>query len=257
MRKIFLSLAFLSVFSTVVAQEEGQSDLANKIQNPVADLISVPFQNNTDFGDNNTNTLNIQPVLPFGINDNWNLITRTIIPVMNIPDGNNGRDNGVGNITVSTLLTPKKSDSFIWAVGPSFMFPTISENMGYEKLGLAPSVALIKQTKGLTIGTIVQNYFGVAGPSDAADLNFFYSQIFVVKNLSKGWYVNTAPIITANWEADSHSRWTIPLGAGAGKLFALGKLPINAQAGLYKYLEHPTNADWQLRFQLVLLFPKG
>lgn len=257
MKKIIITLALFSFLSNGIAQESNSSDLANKIQNPVADLISVPFQNNTDFGDYNTNTLNIQPVLPFKINENWNLITRTILPIMNVPDVDGGRKTGIGNVTLSTLLTPSKPNNIIWAVGPSFMFPTLTEDLGYEKFGLAPSVALIKQSKGLTLGTIIQNYFGVAGPKEAYDLNYFYSQIFVVKNLNNGWYVNSAPIITADWEADSGSQWTIPLGAGAGKLFTLGKLPVNAQAGFYKYIEHPSDADWQLRFQLVLLFPKG
>ena len=88
-------------------------------------------------------------------------------------------------------------------------------------------------------------------------MNFFYSQVFVTKNLQKGWYVNSAPIITANWEAPSGEQWTIPLGAGIGKLIRLGKLPINAQAGYYVNVEKPTGGpDSQLRVQATLLFPK-
>ncbi len=245
-----------SIASTAQEQMEQHHDLANKIQNPVADLISLPFQNNIDFGDRNTNTLNIQPVMPFKINEKWNLVTRTIIPVISAPIGLNDRSNGVGNITLSAFLTPANSGKFIWGAGPTFMFPTIEDNLGYEKLGIAPSFAGLFQENGWTYGALLQNFFGIAGPSDAPDLNFFYSQIFVTKNLQNGWYVNSAPIITANWEADSDHTWTIPLGAGTGKLFTLGKMPINAQVGAYKYLEHPTDADWQLRTQIVLLFPK-
>ena len=250
--------SFIILPTIILAQEEneGTNDLSKKIQNPVADLISLPFQNNTDFGDRNTNTLNIQPVIPVKINKDWNIITRTIIPVISAPTGFNERTDGIGNITFGTLLTPANSKKFIWAIGPTFMFPTIEDDLGYEKFGIAPSFAGIYQDKGWTYGTVIQNFFGIAGPSDTTDLNLFYSQIFITKNLRKGWYVNTAPIITADWEADSNQTWTIPLGAGAGKLFTLGKLPINAQIGAYQYLEHPTDADWQLRGQVVLLFPK-
>ncbi|MFD2890733.1 neuromedin U [Flavobacterium chuncheonense] len=257
MRKNYLaSIIGLFAFSFMSAQEEGAQDLANKIQNPVADLISLPFQNNTDFGDDNTNTLNIQPVLPFKISESWNLVTRTIVPIMSAPTIHDNNVTGIGNITLSALFTPSKPSSFIWAVGPSFMFPTVKENLGYDKLGLAPTFAMIYQANGMTYGGIFQNFFDVAGPSDAGDINLFYSQIFITKNLSKGWYINTAPIITANWEANSDQRWTVPLGAGFGKLFALGKLPINSQIGMYKYVEHPSDADWQLRVQVTLLFPK-
>lgn len=254
---LYLFCAALVLFSvTATAQgQEVDSDLANKIQNPVADLISLPFQNNTDFGEHNTNTLNIQPVLPFKMSKNWNLIARTIIPIVSAYDGFD-RANGIGNITLSTFLTPAKPKKMIWGVGPTFMFPAIENKVGYEKLGIAPSAVAMYQNNGWTLGCLAQNFWGVAGPSAAADLNLFYTQIFVTKNLSKGWYVNSAPIITANWEANQDHRWTVPLGAGVGKLFTIGKLPINAQIGGYKYLEHPGDADWQLRTQITLLFPK-
>lgn len=245
--------SFCMVGFITLGQED---DLANKIQNPVANLISLPFQNNTDFGDDATNTLNIQPVLPFKLSKNWNLVTRTIIPIINAPYGMHDRKNGIGNITTSAFITPMNPKGIIWAVGPTFMFPSVENNFGYEKLGLAPSVALIYQAKGLTIGGIAQNFFGIAGSSNVANLNLLYSQIFVTKNLPNDWYINSAPIFTANWEADSDSTWTIPMGAGGGKLFKFGKLPINSQIGFYKYLEHPNDADWELRFQITLLFPK-
>ncbi|MFV0238372.1 MAG: neuromedin U [Flavobacteriales bacterium] len=252
----FWILTFLPIIALAQKQTNEGSDLANKIQNPVAELISVPFQNNIDFGDRNTNTLNIQPVLPFKINEKWNLITRTIIPVISSPTEFDNRTNGIGNITLSTLLTPANSSNFIWGVGPSFMFPSFTNGLGYEKLGIAPSLVGIYQKNGWTYGTILQNFFGISGPSDATDLNLFYSQVFITKNLKNGWYINSSPIITANWEAKSDQTWSIPLGAGTGKLFTLGKIPVNAQIGAYKYLEHPTGADWQLRGQIVLLFPK-
>ena len=103
---------------------------------------------------------------------------------------------------------------------------------------------------------IAQNSWSVAGPSDAADVNLFYAQIFIVKNLANGWYVNSAPIFTANWEAPSENRWNVPLGVGFGRLFRVNKLPINAQIGWYSYLKSADNSSGQLRFQLVFILPK-
>jgi len=132
---------------------------------------------------------------------------------------------------------------------------TVEKGLGFDKFGIAPSGVLIYQNNGWTIGGIIQNFWGVAGNSNN-DLNFFYSQVFVVKQLTKGWYVNTAPIMTANWDAPGSNRWTVPIGAGAGRLFKVGKLPINGQLGFYKFIESATGADYQIRAQMVFLFPK-
>ena len=108
-----------------------------------------------------------------------------------------------------------------------------------------------------TIGALAQNTWSFAGNENRSDINYFYSQIFITKGLQKGWYINSAPIITANWEAESGNQWTLPLGAGVGRLFTIGKQPINAQVGYYSYVVKPENwATSELRVQVVLLFPK-
>lgn len=257
-KKSFLGLFLLfSTFIFAQEKEEESADLSAKIQNPIASLISIPFQNNYDFGDDirPTNTLNFQPVYPFSLSEKVNLITRTIIPIVSGPLYPEGRRDGIGNINVSMFFTPAKTSKFIWGVGPTFMFPTIEEGLGFDKFGVAPSVIGLYQNNGWTVGAIFENFFGVAGNSNN-DLNFFYSQVFAVKNLKKGWYVNSAPIITANWDAPDSHKWTVPIGAGFGKLSKFGKLPVNWQLGFYKYLESATGADYQIRAQLVLLFPK-
>lgn len=268
MKKAHLILiAILLSSSYAFSQEKGQEptaggDLANKIQNPIANLISVPFQNNMDFGvgpnDRTRNTLNIQPVIPVSLNESLNLITRTIIPIMSQPVGLDNREFGLGDINLSLFLTPAKPGKLIYGGGVALGLPTATDSyLGSGKWTAGPSVVLLVQPKGWTIGTILQNNWSYAGADNRGDVNFFYSQIFAVKNLEKGWYVNSAPIITANWEADSGNQWTVPLGAGFGKLFRWGKLPINAQAGYYFNLEKPEgSADSQFRFQLTLLFPQ-
>ncbi|MCG2462319.1 transporter [Flavobacteriaceae bacterium F89] len=249
----------------VVGQEKEQDaggDLEKKIQNPIANLISVPFQNNTDFGvgsfDGTRNTLNIQPVIPLALNENLNLITRTIIPIISQPTGPGESEFGLGDISLSMFLTPAKPGKVIYGGGVALGVPTGTDQfLGSGKWTAGPSLVLIYQPKGWTFGSLIQNSWSYAGAGSRGDVNFFYSQVFVTKNLQKGWYVNSAPIITANWEASSGNQWTIPLGAGLGKLFRVGKLPINAQAGYYFNVEKPAGGpDSQLRVQATLLFPK-
>ena len=164
----------------------------------------------------------------------------------------------MGDVSLSLFLTPAKPGKLIYGGGLALGLPTATDQyLGAEKWTAGPSVVLLVQPKGWTVGTLIQNSWSYAGADDRGDVNFFYSQVFVTKNLQKGWYVNSAPIITANWEAPSGEQWTIPLGAGIGKLIRLGKLPINAQAGYYVNVEKPTGGpDSQLRVQATLLFPK-
>jgi hypothetical protein len=249
------------MFAQGVDQPEG-ADLEKQIQNPVADLISVPFQNNVDFNtgpfDRSRNTLNIQPVIPFSLSENLNLITRTIIPIISQPIGMDDSEFGLGDVNMSIFLTPAKPSKVIYGGGVALGLPTASnEFLGSEKWSAGPSFVVLVQPEGWTIGALAQNIWSYAGADDRGDVNFFFSQVFATKNLPKGWYVNSAPIITANWEAPSGEQWTVPVGAGFGKLFKLGKLPINAQAGYYYNVVSPEfGADSQFRFQVVLLFPK-
>ncbi|MDU8886805.1 hypothetical protein RXV94_11590 [Yeosuana sp. MJ-SS3] len=266
MNKIkLLIIIFHLAIGASFAQEEEQatsSDLEKKIQNPVASLISIPFQNNMDFGigsfDGTRNTLNIQPVVPFSLSENTNLITRTIIPIISQPTGPDDSEFGLGDVNLSLFLTPAKPGKVIYGGGIALGIPTASHAfLGTEKWTAGPSVVFLTQPTGWTIGTILQNTWSYAGADDRGDVNFFYSQVFATKNLEKGWYLNTAPIITANWEASSGNQWTVPLGAGFGKLFRWGKLPINAQTGYYVNVVKPDGgAESQFRFQFTLLFPK-
>ena len=261
-------LSILMILFTMVcfAQEENTTseaqDLEKAIQNPIASLISLPFQNNTDFGigpDNRTkNVLNIQPVVPLSLGENTKLIVRTIIPIVNQPIANDKSQFGLGDIALSLFFTPAKPGKLIWGAGPALGFPTaMDEVLGSQKWSAGPSVIGLIQPEGWTMGMLLQNTWSYAGASDRADVNFFYSQVFVTKNLPKGWYINTAPIITANWEATSGQEWTVPLGLGAGKLFKIGKMPLNGQVGYYNYVVAPDNGPgWQLRVQLNLLFPQ-
>ncbi|WP_297097590.1 hypothetical protein [uncultured Draconibacterium sp.] len=266
--RFLVVLMVLFVCFSVAAQEETESDLAKKIQNPVANLISLPFQYNIDFGANSydpiqgvyhdraIHTLNIQPVYPFSF-EKFNLITRTIIPIKRLPLDIEDSKSGLGDISLNLYITSPKPHKVTFAYGLSLLLPTAMNGLGSGKWSAGPGAVMLVQPNGWTLGALAQNNWSFAGKSNRADVNLFYSQIFISKNLSKGWYLNSAPVITANWEADSGNQWTIPLGAGFGRLFTIGQQPVNAQLGWYNYIEKPVNGpENELRFQVVLLFPK-
>lgn len=260
-----LSIFLITLFSLPVyisAQEKTNKDLEKAIQNPIANIPSLPFQNNTDFGigeyDRTKNTLNIQPVLPFSLGKSVNLIVRTIIPIISQPIGESETTTGLGDISLSTFFTPAKPGSLIWGIGAAFGFPSATDNvLGSGKWTAGPSILLITQPEGWTIGILAQNTWSYAGDANRKDVSFFYSQIFIVKNLSSGWYINSAPIITANWKASSGNQWSVPIGISGGRLIRAGKLPINIQVGYYNYVIKPDGGPkWQLRAQVSFILPK-
>jgi len=263
---ICIALLMFLVFSAapVYAQEQSQADLAKAAQNPIANLISLPLQNNTNFGigpdDETQNILNIQPVWPFSLGEDWNLITRTILPVISQPDvltGGEGRTNGLGDTTFTGFFSPKDAPTLTWGVGPVFLIPTATDDaLGSDKWGAGASAVLLAMPGHWVVGSLFSNVWSFAG-SGNQDVNLFTWQYFINYNMANQWYLTSAPIITANWEADSGNTWTVPFGGGIGKIFKIGKQPVNGQVGAYYNVEKPdSGADWQLRVQLQFLFPK-
>lgn len=235
--------------------------LAKATQNPVADLISLPFQNNTsfDFGPRNKtqNVLNVQPVWPFRLSGQWNLITRTILPIVSQPAffSGQGRENGLGNTLFTAFLSPRDSGKLIWGAGPAIQLPTATDNqIAPDEWAAGPSVVLLTMPGHWVIGSLFSNIWGGSGDDD---VNFFTWQYFVNYNFQGGWYVTSAPIITADWEADDE--WTVPVGGGFGRVFHVGKQPLNAQFQAFYNVEKPDDIgpDWSMRLQLQFLFPKS
>jgi hypothetical protein len=248
------------------AAQQDETELAKQTQNPVADLISVPLQNNFNFdtGEKDATVwiLNVQPVVPIKLTEGWNLITRTIIPIINQPslfEGPNrisGSAWGLGDINPSFFFSPSKPGAFIWGVGPAFTLPTATDfRLGSGKFSLGPTAVALTIQGPWVVGALINNQWSVAGWGEQ-DVNQMLLQPFVNFNFGRGWYVTSAPIITADWEASSGDRWTVPVGAGVGKLFKLGTLPINTSLQAYYNAVTPEfGSDWQLRFQVQFLLP--
>lgn len=255
---------FVSFFTVqpALAQEDGQ-DLAKSAQNPVGDLISLPFQNRTIFNvgpeKDPMNILNIQPVIPVHAGP-FNLINRTIIPIIHQPAMVKGQStkSGIGDINHTLFMSPADPGDIIWGVGPIVSFNTATDKrLGSGKFSLGPSAVVLTMPGNWVVGLLASNIWSIAGDVNRDPVNSFLFQYFINYNLPQGWYLTSSPIITANWEADQGERWTVPVGGGFGKLFKIGPLPINFQSQAHYYLDKPKNSgDWELRFQLQFLFPK-
>ncbi len=253
------------------AKPQGGDDLQKKVQNPVGSLISVPLKLTADFGAPNGSAyiFNVNPVVPVTVGD-WNLINRALIPLLvsvdgliggtaGIPYGSTGdRATGLGDINYSLFLSPANPDKVIWGIGPSINIPTATDRqLGSGKWSAGPTGVMLVQPKPWSLGLLVRQLWSFAGPSGRQDVSQFLLEPFVNYNLEGGWYLIADPIITANWDAPSGEKWTVPLGGGVGKLFKIGSQPINSRAEAYYNVEKPSfGPNWQLVFTFQFLFPK-
>jgi hypothetical protein len=245
--------------------EMSAEELAKLAQNPVGNLISVPFQNNTNFNfgplKGTQNILNIQPVVPIQIEKDWNIITRTILPLISQPALSEGdsRTNGVGDLQFTAFLSPANPGEWIWGAGPILQAPTHNKDLGNDHWGLGPSFVVLHLDKGSpwVYGVLMNNLWSVGSGNASPAYNNGLVQPFINYNLPDGAYLTSAPIITIDWKASGSQQVTLPLGGGVGKIFHFGKLPVNTQISAYYNVARPDNAaNWQLRAQVQLMFPK-
>ena len=241
--------------------EDQEAELAKKLQNPVAALISVPVQNNWDFGIGPANamryTANIQPVIPISISEDYNLILRTILPVIYAESPvKGGRDAwGLGDTTQSFFLSPKAPvGGWILGAGPVMYYPTATDSaLGADKWGAGPTVVALRQEHGFTYGILANQIWSYAGSGDQ-NVNATFLQPFVsfTTKTYTTFAVNTES--TYNWQA---KEWTVPLNFMVQQLVKIGKQPVAFQFGYRYYADKPDDGpDWGLRFTVTFLFPK-
>jgi hypothetical protein len=274
-KKICLLLTFLMLFSggTLAQSQEkksGGDDLAAKTQNPVGAMYSLPFKFRFDYGAENgeASFLNIQPVLPQTIGE-WNLIHRIILPLIDTPGGVTGLPaiptpvqgdgaTGLGDINYSIYLSPADPQKVIWGIGPSLMMDTASDDqLGSGKWSTGPTAVILVQPKPWTLGLLGRQLWSFAGDSDRNSVSQMLLEPFINYNLEGGWYLISDMIITANWQADSGNQWTVPLGGGFGKMFAIGSQKMNTKLEAYYNVEKPDGApDWAFSWTLQFLFPR-
>lgn len=261
-----LLLSFILLSFNVFAQEEPTSgssaqELADKLANPVASLISVPLQNNLTYGIGPYNgskyQINIQPVIPFKLSDNLNLITRYILPVVDQQDvtGENKHEFGLSDATVTAFFAPK-TKGIILGFGPAFLVPTATETfLGTEKFGIGPSVLVMHQGKGLSVGFLANQIWSVAGNENRADFNQFYTQIFLTHSYKSGASLGITSEITQNWEGNTT---LITLSPNVGAVTKLGGQTMQfAVMPLIPIVGHSNiRPDWGLRAVVSFIFPQ-
>ncbi len=238
--------------------------LAEKLSNPIASLISVPLQFNFD-GDigpsdrGDRATLNVQPVIPFELNEDWNVISRTIFPLISQDDVVPGTDqSGMGDIVQSLFFSPKAptAGGWIWGAGPVFLLPTASDDLlGSEKWGVGPTAVFLKQESGWTYGALINHIWSVAGEEERADVNATFLQPFVSRTTTEAWTYALNTETTYDWESEE---WSIPANLIVSKLIRLGSQHISIGAGLRYWVDSAPNGPEGVGFRFIItpLFPK-
>ncbi|MEN8712174.1 MAG: neuromedin U [Arenicellales bacterium] len=253
----------------IICSMASVADLRSAVQNPISSLVSLPFKFTFDYGANNGDgtIMNINPVVPVTVGE-WNLVNRALIPVGSVdgpitgpgnpsPSGA-GSASGLGDINYSLYFSPVKYDKVIWGAGPSINMPTANDDqLGSGKWSAGITGVALTVPKWGSMGILGRQLWSFAGDSDRKDVNQTLIEPFLNYNLDNGWFLLTDIVMTANWEADSSNRWTIPLGGGLGRVFKVGNQAINSRLEAYYNAERPDGApDYSINFTWQFLFPK-
>jgi hypothetical protein len=261
-----IGLLAAATLQCAVVHAQSADELAKQLSNPIASLTSVPIQINYDDGLNTNGNgsrflINIQPVIPVSLNDQWNLISRTILPLTSQEDVavGSGSQTGTGDILQSLFFSPKAltASGWTWGVGPALLVPTASDDLlGTGKWAAGPTAVLLKQIEGgWTYGALVNHLWSFAGDSDRANLSSTFLQPFLAKGLGKGRTLSVNFESSYDWK---DRQWTAPFNASFSQVMKIGSQMVSLQGGVRYYVEAPTGGpDWGLRFVFTLLYPKG
>ena len=260
-----LACTLLACAAASVRAQDSDSDLAQELTNPLASIVTLPIQLNIDSGlgaldDGDKWQANVQPVVPFELNDDWNLITRTIMPVIWQDDvfPGTGSQFGLGDINLTLFFSPRQptASGVTWGVGPVFVLPTATDSkLGSKKWGAGPAAVALKMNGPWTYGVLANHVWSFAGDSDRSDINNTFAQPFVAYTWPSAWTVSVQSETNYNWETE---KWTVPVNVAVAKLVMFGKLPVSLQGGVGYWFESPAGAadDWRFRFQANFVFSK-
>jgi hypothetical protein len=269
-RHAITAMAFVAVLPSIgqpqqpgAAQRDTAADLAKKLSNPISDLVSVPFQFNWEQNVGPLKLtrfiLNVQPVMPFTLSEDWTLIARVIAPFISQPplSETGAAAFGMGDITTSFFLSPT-STGFIWGVGPVIVLPSTSEpTLGSGKWSVGPTVVLLKQSGPWTVGALWNQVWSFAGDERRDDVQQMFLQPFLAYQATRTLTLTVQSETTANWNADD-DRWTIPINVVASKLSSFGEFPASYAVGIGSFVAHPDlGPTWKLRGAITILLPRS
>ena len=238
-----------------------ETELAKASQNPIANLTSFPLQFNfNSAGGLDTKTqllMNVQPVLPLTLDKRWLLISRTIVPYVNIPMPDGTRETGIADIQEQLYFTRRESGKFTWGVGPIFSVPTATNDIARTgQWALGPTAVGLVMYQRWVVGLLANNLWRIGGVNNGPPINALTMQPFINFNIPQGWAIVTSPLITADWSAPDGQRWTVPVGLGLSKVTTIGRQPASFAMQYYHNVEHPhAGAANQFRFVFTLLYP--
>jgi hypothetical protein len=260
-----LCLAATALAAPVLAQDDQAAELAKKLANPIASLISVPLQYNYDkYGGANdgasVSRLNVQPVIPFSLNEDWNLITRTILPLLDqrgFPAAATN-ESGLGDTTSSLFFSPKAptSGGWIWGAGPVFLLPTATQDvLGAEKWGLGPTGVILRQTGPWTVGMLANHIWSVGGDANRADVNATFLQPFMAYTTKTHTTFSVNTESTYDWK---NQQWAVPFNLQAAQVFKIGNQALQFMVGARYWADAPDDGPkgWGWRAQLTFIFPR-
>jgi len=263
--RILVAVALVASAPTA-RSETGAADLAQELTNPIADLVTVPIQMNLDDGigpadDGSKLTTNVQPVIPVDIGENWNLVTRTIVPVTYQNDifPGAGSQFGLGDINLSLFFSPKQptAGGLTWGVGPVLLLPTATDSLiGARKWGAGPAAVGLVLKGPWTVGMLANHVWSFAGDDDRDDISNSFMQPFVAYTWPSAWTASLQSETTYNWQSE---QWSVPVNLALSKLVKFGKLPVSLQAGVGYWAESPDSGPEGFRFRLQanIVLPKS
>jgi hypothetical protein len=256
-----VALNVLSVPAMSQPSKPSSEDLAAKLTNPVADLISVPFQYNYDGGiglnkKGSSNSLVVQPVIPIKLNNDWNYIVRPVVTFesLNKVDGFSG--NGAGPVLLETFFSPRAASNFIWGVGPILSTASLSgRQFGTAQTGAGVAAVGLVMKSPWTAGLLTYNTWSAGGSATYGTANNFYYQPFVSYVTKDAWTFTVNTQSTFNWDL---RRAENPVNATVSKLVRFGEAPVSFSVGARYYLSSmPGGATgWGARASVTFLFPK-
>ena len=235
-------------------------ELVKLKQNPVSGLKQIVLESNANPGypdSGQTQSINsLQVVWPFSLNEDYRLVTYTIVPQAHLPaTAGAGSVNGIGDTLINLFVSPKKAGSLVWGAGPTILLPTRSDPaLGTDRVGLGPAALIFYPQKDWSAGLVLQNVWSLGG-TGVNKVNAFGAQYLLSYNLPQGWSLYSNATITSDWTRPQSERWTVPVGGGVGKLFYVGPLPVSVSLqGFYNVVTPSDGPNWAINFQLAFLF---